>query len=124
MHELSLAQDILGIVESAAEREGFRQVRLMRLEIGALAGVEVPALRFALDAIRPGTCLSQARIEVDEPAATAWCPRCQCEVQIDSRIDPCPRCGGFQLKVGSGTQLRVVEVLVEDEVAPDLRQGA
>lgn len=113
MHELSLAQDILHIVEDAAARERFTQVRLLRLEVGSLAGVEVAALRFALDAIAPGTCLAQARIEIDEPQATAWCPACDTAVAIESRLDPCPSCGGFGLKPQGGTQLKVVALQVD-----------
>lgn len=67
MHELSLAGEILRIVEAAAVRERFRQVGQLRLEAGGRAGVEVSALRFALDALAPGTCLEGAQIEIDEP---------------------------------------------------------
>ena len=55
MHELSLAGGIVRLVEDAAERERFRRVSLLRLEAGALSGVEVRALRFALEASVPGT---------------------------------------------------------------------
>lgn len=114
MHELSLATDILRIVEAAAARERFARVRLLRLEVGKLAGVEVSALRFALEAIGPGSCLAQARIEIEEPDAQALCPACGETSCIDSRLDPCPACGAFGLQVRGGTQLRVVELLVDD----------
>lgn len=117
MHELSLAQDILRIVEDAAARERFSQVRVLRLEAGALAGVEVSALRFALDAIRPGTCLANAHIDIDQPLAVAWCPTCAIEVMVESRLDPCPHCGGMQIQVRGGAQLRVLEVLVDDALS-------
>lgn len=57
MHELSLAEGVLRLVEDAAQREGFARVQKLTLEAGALAGVEVRALRFALDALQPGTRL-------------------------------------------------------------------
>jgi hydrogenase nickel incorporation protein HypA/HybF len=50
MHELSLAGGIVSMVEAAAEREHFRRVAQLRLEVGAIAGVEPQALRFALTA--------------------------------------------------------------------------
>ncbi len=40
MHEISLAGGILRMVEEAAAREHFWRVSKLRLEIGALAGVE------------------------------------------------------------------------------------
>lgn len=115
MHELSLAGDILRLVENAAAREHFRRVAHLRLEAGALAGVEVSALRFALDAITPGTCLENAQITIGEPPGRAWCPRCAAEVTIASRADPCPQCLGYPVHPTSGTDLRVLELMVQDD---------
>lgn len=115
MHELSLAGGVVRLVEDAAEREGFRRVSQLRLEAGALSGVEVRALRFALDASIPGTCLEGAEILIDAPPGTAWCLRCCGTVEIASRADACPRCGGFQLQPIGGTELRVVDLLVHDD---------
>ena len=97
MHEMSLAGGILQVVEDAAAREHFKRVSRLTLEAGPLAGVEVHALRFALEALQPGTLLEGATIEIDEPPATAWCMACSCSVAIASRADPCPHCGGWQL---------------------------
>ncbi len=112
MHELSLADEILRLVQGAAARDHFRQVATLRLEAGALAGVEVSALRFALEAIAPGTCLEGACIEIDEPPGLAWCARCAAEVTIDSRADPCPRCGGYPVQVSGGDELRMLDLVV------------
>jgi len=111
---MSLAEGVLRVVEDAARRERFARVTRLHLEVGALAGVEVRALRFALDAIGPGTCLHGATIDIDEPAATAWCLRCSTSVTITSRLDACPNCGGFQLQPTGGTELRVVDMMVSD----------
>lgn len=114
MHEVSLAGGILRLVEDAAARERFQRVRVLHLEAGALAGVEVRALRFALDAISPGTCLEGARIEISEPPGTAWCAGCSQSVPIQSRIDACPLCGSVRLQPTGGTALRVIDLLVDD----------
>jgi hydrogenase nickel incorporation protein HypA/HybF len=118
MHELSLAGGVLRLVEDAAQREGFARVSRLQLEAGALAGVEVRALRFGLDALRPGTVLEGAEILIDEPPGSAWCLRCAETVQIASRADACPRCGGYQIQPTGGTELRVVDLWVHDDPAP------
>ena len=112
MHELSLAGGILGIVEAAAARDRFARVARLRLQAGALAGVEPQALRFALSALAPGTCLEGAAILIVETPGTAWCAGCAVEVPIDSRIDPCPHCGAYGLRTTGGTDLRVLDLLV------------
>ena len=115
MHEASLAGGVLTLVEDAARREGFRRVTLLRLEAGQLAGVEARALRFALEALAPGTCLDGARFEIDEPPGQAWCLACSATVVLNQRGDACPQCGSYQLQPTGGTELRVVDMMVEDE---------
>jgi hydrogenase nickel incorporation protein HypA/HybF len=115
MHELSLAAGILRIVEQAAARDRFRRVCRLHLEAGALAGVEPQALRFALDALAPGTCLEGAEIAIAQPGGTAWCDACAADVAIASRLEPCPRCGGTRLRATGGTALRVLDLVVFDD---------
>ncbi|TAH11370.1 MAG: hydrogenase maturation nickel metallochaperone HypA [Curvibacter sp.] len=115
MHELSLAEEIVRMVESSAARDHFSRVATLKLEAGALAGVEVAALRFALEAMVPGTCLEGAAIVIDEPPGRAWCNACATEVTITTRADPCPACDGYPLKVLQGDALRVVDLVVVEE---------
>lgn len=116
MHELSLADEIVRMVQASAVREHFSRVVRLRLEAGALAGVEVRALRFALDALVPGTCLEHACIAIDEPAGRAWCAQCSAEVIITGRADPCPQCGAYPIKPTAGMALRVTDLVVADDV--------
>ena len=113
MHELSLAGGILRLVEQTAERDPFERVRRLRLSVPALAGVEVRALRFALESIAPGTLLDGAVVDIDEPPGQAWCLGCSTSVTLQQRIDPCPQCGGHRLHVTGGTEMKLVDLQVD-----------
>lgn len=114
MHEMSLAGGILKLVEDASRREGFGRVAQLRLEAGKLAGVELSALRFALQVVARGTCLEAAEIVIDEPPGQGWCVNCAQNVQVHERGQPCPHCGGWQLLTKGGDRLRVVDMQVVD----------
>jgi hydrogenase nickel incorporation protein HypA/HybF len=114
VHEIALADDVLRVVQEAAVREGFARVSRLTLEAGALAGVEVPALRFALQALAPGTCLDGAELQIEEPPAPATCDACGATVAIRHRLDACPQCGGLPLRPTGGTRLRVLDLVVHD----------
>jgi hydrogenase nickel incorporation protein HypA/HybF len=117
MHEMSLAGGILKLVEDAAARESFARVTRLNLQAGKLAGVELAALRFALDVVSRGTCLDGAEFCIDEPAGQGWCMQCARPVEVHQRGQACPLCGGWQLVAQGGDQLRVVDMVVLDEPA-------
>ena len=114
MHEVSLAGGILASVEAAARRDPFARVSRLRLEAGKLAGVEVEALRFALEAIAPGSLLAGAVIDIEQPDGQAWCLDCSANVPLIQRGASCPECGGFWLQPNGGTELRILDLQVED----------
>ena len=117
MHELTLAAQVLDIVEQALGDDSTAHVHTLRLSVPALAGVEVGALRFALDALAPGTALEGARIVIDEPASRARCSACAAEVPLRDRLAPCPACGSGPLRVTGGTAMQVQELWVADAPA-------
>ncbi len=115
MHEASLAGGVLQLVEDTALREPFARVVSLRLEVGQLAGVDVHALRFALDSLAPGTLLDGAIIEIEEPPGQAWCEGCGQTVGIAQRGDACPVCGEYRLHPNGGQTLRVLDMQVGDD---------
>lgn len=114
MHEMSLAEGVLGVVEDAQRAAGAAgagwTVRSVRVEIGRLAAVELDALRFAWEVVRQGSAAAGAELEVIELPAQAWCMQCSAGVAIERRGDGCPRCGGYQLQVTAGDELRVKDI--------------
>jgi len=110
MHEMSLAESVREIVDEAARAHGARQVSAVRLEVGALAQVEVEALRFAFDVVMRGSSAATARLEIVETPGSAWCMLCAQAVAIERRGDACPRCSHFQLQVTGGDRLRVMDI--------------
>ena len=110
MHEMSLAEGVLQVIDDAARAQGFARVRTVRLEIGQLAAVEPDALRFAFDVVTRGTLAEGAALDIVDVPGAAWCLKCGDTVPLAARGDACPQCGSYQLQVGAGTELRVKEL--------------
>jgi hydrogenase nickel incorporation protein HypA/HybF len=113
MHEMSLAEAILQIVEDTAAQQGFRRVTELRLEIGALSGVEVDALTFCLEVVLKGSVADGARVELERLPGQGWCLSCGETVPLNVLYDPCPKCGIYQVQATGGTEMRVKDLLVE-----------
>lgn len=113
MHELSLCESLLDVIRDESARSGFSRVRCVRVDVGALSGVEVAALEFGFSAVTAGTLADGAVLQINAVPGKAWCFSCGEAIEIASRADPCPRCGGVQLAVTGGTEMRIRDLEVE-----------
>lgn len=113
MHEMSLAEGVLQIVEDTARREGARRVKAVFLDIGELSSVQPEALSFCLEVVMRGSVAEGAQMVLTPVPGSAWCLPCGETVAIHERYDPCPRCGSHQLQPTGGTEMRVREIEIE-----------
>jgi len=113
MHELSLAEGLVELIEEQARAERFARVRAVFLEVGALANVEPRALALGFEAASRGTVADGARLEIARPEGVGWCVECEARVPLAARGEACPRCGGYGLLLVDGGELRVTELEVE-----------
>ncbi|WP_417822150.1 hydrogenase maturation nickel metallochaperone HypA [Terasakiella sp.] len=113
MHEMSLTQGVLNILEDYAKTNGFAKVKTVWLEIGQLSHVEPEAMAFCFDAVMKGTIADGAKLEIVETPGQAICVDCAEELEIASRIAQCPKCGSYKLHISGGDEMRVKELEVE-----------
>jgi len=113
MHEMSLAEGVLQLIEDSAKTQDFSRVKTVWLEIGQLAGVEAEAMKFCFDAVMRDSIAQDAELVIIELPGQAWCMACSNTVQVHALYDECPKCGGHQLQVTGGNEMRVKELDVE-----------
>ena len=112
MHEMSLAEEVLQLIEDAARQQAFSKVSTVWREIGQLSGVEPEALAFCFDAVTRGSIAQGARLEIIRLPGTGWCMACAQTVPMNEVFGECPVCGGHQMQVTGGTEMRVKELEV------------
>jgi len=112
MHEMSLTEGVLRILEDEARKQKFTRVKKVWLQIGVLSHAEPDAMLFCFDAVTKGTLADGAVLEIIRTPGKAWCMKCSDSVAIEQRYDACPECGGYQLQVVEGDELQVKELEV------------
>ena len=112
MHEMSLCEGIVQTLESEAARQEFTQVKQVILEIGALSGVEVDALRFCYDVVCRDSLAEGSTLEIINVPGQAWCMQCSTALEVSSRYSACPHCGSYQLQVTGGDEMTIKELEV------------
>ncbi|CAG0911509.1 unnamed protein product [Cyprideis torosa] len=113
MHEMSIAESIIQIIEDEARKQSFKRVKHVWLEIGRFSGVEIEALTFCFDVVTRGGVAEGTALDIIELPGQAWCMGCSESVEVEQRYDACPRCGSYQLQVTGGEELRIKELEVE-----------
>lgn len=113
MHEMSLAEGIVQLIEDAARRDGFATVRSVIVEIGRLSSVEPEALAFCFESATLGSIAEGAKLEIVDMPGRGVCLQCAAGMEIENLYDACPRCGGYGVSVTGGTEMRVKELEVD-----------
>lgn len=111
MHEVGIMESALGIVREQASAQRATRVDRLVLRIGALAGVDVEALRFAFQAVSPGTIAEGATLDVEWLPAVAYCAACRSDFAGGrNAIFACPRCQAFCADVRQGRELELTRI--------------
>ena len=100
------------MIENAAREQSFDRVSAVWLEIGELSGVEIEAMSFCFDVVTRDSIADGARLEVIALPGTGWCMKCAMTVPMAEVFGECPQCGGHQMQVTGGTEMRVKELEV------------
>lgn len=113
MHEMSLCEGVLQIIETEAKKQNFTKVKRVILDVGVLSGVEIPALEFSFEVVMRGSVAENAKLEINQIEAQAWCMQCAETVIVKERYDACPKCESYQLQISSGDEMRIKELEVD-----------
>lgn len=110
LHELTLCEQILDILDDEKRRRGFRALRRLKLEIGRFGCIDADALVYAFDVTTRGSWLEGTLVEVDRPPGRVHCLDCDRMIEVETRVTDCPHCGGVRLMPIGGDEMRLVEM--------------
>jgi hydrogenase nickel incorporation protein HypA/HybF len=114
MHELSIAADIIKIVEDAASGADIKRVDIIEIEIGELSGVEIEALKMAMDISTKGTVAANAELNIEIIKGEGHCLECGKDTPVSDLYSGCPSCGSFRLDITKGMEKRVKSIYTND----------
>lgn len=114
MHEMSIAENIIEIVQQHLPKDEGCKVRSVTLRVGALAGVVSESLEFCFTALTTNTPLEGALLTIARVPLAATCRVCGVTSEINLESFACPACKNSDIEVLSGTELQVMEIETED----------
>jgi hydrogenase nickel incorporation protein HypA/HybF len=106
MHELSIAEELLEIIETRAQGAGIGRVERITLRIGEYSGIMPEALEFAFSVLSRGRITEGAEIEIQMIAPEYVCR--QCGRTEANPQEGCSGCGSSDLTLQRGSELSIV----------------
>ena len=113
MHELSIAVNIVEMIEDSVEKEKAHIVIKFEIDVGTLSGVIIETLEFALEeAVKDSVC-SKAIWKINKIEAKAKCRKCGHIYSVDDYFSPCPKCTEFGKEILRGKEIQLKSITVE-----------
>ncbi|NVM20159.1 MAG: hydrogenase maturation nickel metallochaperone HypA [Desulfobacterales bacterium] len=113
MHEVSIAQSMLKIIEDESDKHGVSRVTQLHVRIGSLSTVVPEALSFAFEVITKGTVAEDAELNIEVVPAVGRCRNCNIDFKVDSALFLCPECGEIAAEIICGKELEISHIEAE-----------
>jgi len=114
MHELSVAQSIIEIIQQHVPASDLTRVAAVRLKIGAASGVVPESLEFSFQAIIADSLLDHAKLEIETIPFRIHCNTCKTTTEDNSGIVLCSSCGSTDTKIISGLEMQINEIEITE----------
>jgi hydrogenase nickel incorporation protein HypA/HybF len=116
MHELSIAQEIISIVQQHVPAGQSQSVKAVRMKIGKMTAILPDSLQFCFDALITGSPMEGAKLEIDSIPLTLRCHECKKESALEGCAFVCPECGSANMQVIAGNELNIIEIELHDQL--------
>jgi len=113
MHEFSVVQSLMGLIEENAKQNNAKSVSKVVVKIGKMSGIEPHLLKLAFDTFKEKTICENAQLEMIIQDIIAFCEDCQKEFIIKDKHFVCPFCKGFNLQILDGEDMYLMSLELE-----------
>ncbi len=114
MHELSICQSMLKIVDSTMEQhEGAKLLKIF-LDIGRGSTIEPILLSEAFEVITADGPYEGTELVINEIPFVGRCRSCDKTFAYQELALGCPKCGSTSIEIESGLELSIKEIEVDD----------
>ncbi len=120
MHESALLMKIIKTVQTAASKNQIRHIKAIELDIGEFSGVLPIFLKqYFTPFTKDEELFHQAELIIHSVPATGLCQSCRQTFHLAGLGTVCPHCGSRQIRLLSGKEITIRNILVETDDRKD-----
>ncbi len=113
MHEMSIVQSLISIVEEEMLKNNATILKSVRVKIGKMSGIVPEALSTCFEILTSRTGMKGAVLKMDIAPLIAHCRKCNQDFEVIEYNFSCPECDSTDIDVVSGREMNIVEIEVD-----------
>ena len=113
MHEMSIAQSLIEIIQEEMIAHGAESLKSVRLQVGQMSAVVPDSLSFCFEVVTDGTDLQGAELIMEVVPLKARCQACGRSFAVEAHVFVCPDCDGAKIDIIEGQELSIIEIEVD-----------
>ncbi len=113
MHEFSIVQSLLQLIEAQAHEHGAQRVTRVVVQVGKFSGVEPHLLQTAFDTFKAHSIAAEAELEIQIQDLVLYCPQCELEFTPSKMHFRCPQCGSADVDIRHGREMMLMSLEME-----------
>ncbi len=113
MHELAIAQALVGQIEAIARERAAQSVPLVVIGVGPLSGIEAQSLKNAYPLATAGTVAEGSELRIESIPVRVHCQSCEKASDTSPNHLVCRHCGDWKTQLLSGDELLLVSLELE-----------
>lgn len=113
MHEMSIVQSLLSIIEDEMVKNNAVKLRSVRVKIGVMSGVVPESISTCFEILTSKTDMNGAELKMDIVPLIGYCRKCEREFKVVAYNFLCPECDSTDIDIISGREMNIVEIEVD-----------
>ena len=114
LHELSICQSMLRIVDQTMEQHEGARLRKILLDVGRGSTIEPVLLKEAFAVLTEGGPYEGTELVINDIPISGRCKACDREFQYEELAVGCPNCGSTNISIEKGLELDIRALEVDD----------
>lgn len=110
MHELSITEEMLKLVQEQSAKAGISKVEKINMVVGELTGFVNDSIQFYFDIMSKDTVAENAQLVFKKIPGRLQCRNCKSTFELKFFDYICPNCEGTSMKLIAGNELLVESI--------------
>ena len=114
MHELSIAQNMVKIINEHLTTEEAPRLQRVHIRVGTFSTVIPELLQSGFEAATDGTPFEGAQLEINVIPLRIACNQCGTESEIEPVDFTCPHCSSSDVEIIAGNELTIADLEISE----------